>query len=489
MRILSKNQEKFIENQEFYKEEFKLAMPVFFPFYSTDISFCSPENKKVLGKKLSLAMSNYHEGNFTLFLPRKELDEFAQHLIKKFENKVFFNDIIKKIEKENQRFEKLILRYNKLKNVKLNNEQIIKYYGEYINELSYFRIFAAILNILSMGEYTLMGIYKNMLSKNLSNEEFPSLTTSKNLTCSTMAEKELLELILKKQTDDKSLKKWIEKWSYIYYYYTGPIPELSTIKNMAKELDKGKESTIKRLKEIKNHSKDVASKKKRLIKKLGLNKRDIHLLDVLSYLNYYKAERKELMQKSYVACDNIFYHLNKLTGISINDLKFLTVGETKELLKSKDKSKFLNLINSRKKEFLYVTDSSGLNIFNDHKIIEKILKNLKTFTPSKKLLVAYSGNLVKGKIIIINTKKDMEKIKSLNEPFILASNSTYPDLLPAMAKAAGIITKVGGMTSHAAIVSRELKKPCIVGYSDLFEKFKEGDLIELDTKEGKATKV
>lgn len=101
---------------------------------------------------------------------------------------------------------------------------------------------------------------------------------------------------------------------------------------------------------------------------------------------------------------------------------------------------------------------------------------------SQKMLVAFNSKKpVKGRLIIINSKEDMKKVENLKEQFILASGSTYPELLPAMAKSAGIITKIGGMTSHAAIVAREMKKPCIVGYAELFKDFKEGDMIEMNT--------
>jgi pyruvate,water dikinase len=54
---------------------------------------------------------------------------------------------------------------------------------------------------------------------------------------------------------------------------------------------------------------------------------------------------------------------------------------------------------------------------------------------------------------------------------ILVSSATNPDLIIAMKKAAGFVTDTGGITSHAAIVSRELKKPCISACAQ--ERYKE----------------
>ena len=56
--------------------------------------------------------------------------------------------------------------------------------------------------------------------------------------------------------------------------------------------------------------------------------------------------------------------------------------------------------------------------------------------------------------------------------------------LPIMKKASAILTEFGGLTSHAAIVSRELKKPAVVGISGLISTIKTGDMLEIDAGRG-----
>ncbi len=67
---------------------------------------------------------------------------------------------------------------------------------------------------------------------------------------------------------------------------------------------------------------------------------------------------------------------------------------------------------------------------------------------------------------------------------ILVAETTSPELMPACQKAGGIITDQGGMLSHAAIVSRELNIPCIVGTSNATEAIKDGDTVEVDGDKG-----
>ena len=61
---------------------------------------------------------------------------------------------------------------------------------------------------------------------------------------------------------------------------------------------------------------------------------------------------------------------------------------------------------------------------------------------------------------------------------------TTPDLLPAMERATAFITDEGGITCHAAIVAREMKKPCIIGTKTATKILKNGDLIEVDAVNG-----
>ncbi|KKS41640.1 MAG: PEP-utilizing enzyme, mobile domain protein [Candidatus Kuenenbacteria bacterium GW2011_GWA2_42_15] len=56
--------------------------------------------------------------------------------------------------------------------------------------------------------------------------------------------------------------------------------------------------------------------------------------------------------------------------------------------------------------------------------------------------------------------------------------------VPVPAQVGSILTETGGLTSHAAIVARELKKPCVVGIKNLIATLKDGDLVEVDADKG-----
>lgn len=91
------------------------------------------------------------------------------------------------------------------------------------------------------------------------------------------------------------------------------------------------------------------------------------------------------------------------------------------------------------------------------------------------------GGYAKGLARVVN---GLEEIKKFKKNEILISRMTDPNYLPIIKKARAIITDEGGLLCHAAIVSRELKKPCIIGTKIATKVLKDGDLVEVDADKG-----
>ncbi len=95
-------------------------------------------------------------------------------------------------------------------------------------------------------------------------------------------------------------------------------------------------------------------------------------------------------------------------------------------------------------------------------------------------LAASPGTAV-GKVIVI---EDINEIARVKDGDILVTGMTNPDMVPAMRKAAAVVTDEGGRTCHAAIVSRELGIPCIVGSKNGTAVLAEGVLVTVDATRG-----
>ena len=92
-----------------------------------------------------------------------------------------------------------------------------------------------------------------------------------------------------------------------------------------------------------------------------------------------------------------------------------------------------------------------------------------------------SPGIGQGRAVLVSNKDDLSKVKSGD---VLVTKMTSPDYVPAMKRASAIVTDEGGMTSHAAIVSRELGIPCVVGTENGTKLIKDGEIITVDGTHG-----
>ncbi|OGY50365.1 MAG: hypothetical protein A3J59_01195 [Candidatus Buchananbacteria bacterium RIFCSPHIGHO2_02_FULL_56_16] len=101
-------------------------------------------------------------------------------------------------------------------------------------------------------------------------------------------------------------------------------------------------------------------------------------------------------------------------------------------------------------------------------------------------VVASAGKTISGSVVVLISSKDFVKFK---RGAILVAPETTPDFVPYMKLASAIVTDRGGITSHAAIVSRELGIPCVVGTKIATQVFKDCDRVEVDATNGVVRKI
>jgi phosphohistidine swiveling domain-containing protein len=182
---------------------------------------------------------------------------------------------------------------------------------------------------------------------------------------------------------------------------------------------------------------------------------------------------------------------NHLKNYSPDELKYLLSAELTDYIQKNKTLPSPQELRNRKKVFYIRFHPSDNNIFfvgdkAHHEIITKELdeivnKNIKEF----KGVSGYGGYVV-GKVRIIRNLSDMSKFQ---DGEILVASMTEPAYLPIMKKAAAFITDEGGLLCHAAIVSREIKKPCVIGTKIATSILKDGDIVEVDAKNGIIKKI
>jgi phosphohistidine swiveling domain-containing protein len=154
-------------------------------------------------------------------------------------------------------------------------------------------------------------------------------------------------------------------------------------------------------------------------------------------------------------------------------LAYAKSGKLPPLKILKERHDYAVLLSDRKENKLVLGEEA-------RSIIEKISAIDAGGTMDIKGSIANKGKVV-GRVRKIFMEKDMKNFISGE---ILVTTMTRPEWLPIMKIAAGFVTDAGGVLSHAAIVSRELDKPCIIGTKIATQVLHDGDLVEVDADKG-----
>ncbi len=147
----------------------------------------------------------------------------------------------------------------------------------------------------------------------------------------------------------------------------------------------------------------------------------------------------------------------------------------------------LDIIEERKKgyELVCLKDKKTLLTGERFKILYKDIVSTKSRTDHLEGRVAMTGK-ARGRVrVILHNKRNISKeVANFKKGEILVTEMTRPDTIMACKKASAVITDEGGITSHAAIISRELKIPCVIATKIATQLLKTGDLVEVDADRG-----
>lgn len=177
--------------------------------------------------------------------------------------------------------------------------------------------------------------------------------------------------------------------------------------------------------------------------------------------------------------------LGKRGGLTSTESKYILPSDFRNNLK--DLTKLKKLAQDRMACSLSVSEKNGKVTIYSGEDAKKIYAGLSVAKDEFEFqgkeikgTPALAGK-AKGIVRIINFVRHIDKME---EGDILVSAATNPNLITAMRKASAFITDEGGITCHAAIVARELQKPCITGTKIATKVLHDGDLVEVDANNG-----
>ncbi|TSC87853.1 MAG: Phosphoenolpyruvate synthase [Microgenomates group bacterium Gr01-1014_7] len=258
--------------------------------------------------------------------------------------------------------------------------------------------------------------------------------------------------------------QFLRSWTLIWYK---PIT-VSWIRNLA----------------VGNQVKQEVYTKQQLKEMLKPNKQEWEMIELTPYLTFFKDWRDDLRRAYVYNWSFLFDKIAKKFNISREDLGYLTFDEIKKALYNEKIP--LHLIKERKINGCFIAfdlKTKKIQAIKLSKVYSHAMSLAKKLSNNNVVLgtVAQTG-VVQGHVKIITGFHDIKKVQKGE---ILVANTTHPNYLPAMQKAAAFITNEGGVISHAAIVAREMKKPCIVGTKNATLILHDGDLVKVDANAGK----
>ncbi len=207
-----------------------------------------------------------------------------------------------------------------------------------------------------------------------------------------------------------------------------------------------------------------------------------HMIDVMQFFIYYRTQRTDVINMTIYQFAPRLTEIAKEKGLEYEEILFCSKTEIDEnKIPSKEE------IKERRKACAMINDENGFRVIIGSEN-EKLIEQYFSLNKQKDLLegrAAYKGK-VSGRAKIIIHLEDMINVK---EGDILVTNMTTSNMTPAMHKAAAFVTDEGGITCHACIVAREMRKPCIIGTKNATKTFRDGELIEVDADKGIVRKI
>ncbi len=201
---------------------------------------------------------------------------------------------------------------------------------------------------------------------------------------------------------------------------------------------------------------------------------------------YWRTQMGEQFSRMMYAARPLLANFASQFGMNYDEVMHATFEEIVSAIDRStpfDKNKVLSRVG---KKVAMAVSNEGRVVIASGPFIESLEKRFGIQVRSKTTITQVIGKAafkgkIRGKVAVVMKSTEGDKVK---EGMILVAPETTPDFIFAMNKAAAFVTDRGGITSHAAIIAREMHKPCLVGTKNGTKTLKDGDLVEVDANKG-----
>jgi phosphohistidine swiveling domain-containing protein len=354
-----------------------------------------------------------------------------------------------------------------------NLKEVVNFLNEL--EIKYSEIMKHNMHYWVMGAPIIQEMVKTELSylkQNEAEEVLHTMLVPKEISYSQKIDIELSNL-KREQVPD-----FCKKYFWFPYEYVGP--EIWDEKKVIQMIENKVEAKTYDLESIKSSQEEC-------IKKYNLSESTVNLFEILQTLALMQDDRKRYNSEiCYYLNGVVFANVAKMLDIPREEALYLN----QELLESyeTDPELFKKRLKERAEMLVEITEDGKSRWYEGEEKAKKILSDLGIqleADASAKEIKGQIGNKGKatGRVRVLRTSQ----VSDFNDGDVIVTGMTTPDFAPLMKKASAIVTDEGGITCHAAIVSRELNIPCVIGTKHATEILKDGDMVEVDAEKGIVT--
>jgi len=263
-------------------------------------------------------------------------------------------------------------------------------------------------------------------------------------------------------------------WMDMEFYTGRPVPAVELFARIAEVI----EDARNRLARIEQDIKQAEQEFERASDKLRLTPELRAFIDLTQALHYQRQYRADALFKAGRDVFELMTTIAERLGVDYDALISLTWPEITDSLVKGELTVDRKTLTARQTDYgMVIVD--GVHTFVTGDVLAKELASLPRVEEEVKELqgsIAFRGTY-RGRVAIVTQPDEIDKVRPGD---VLVSPMTSPYYVPAMVRAGAIVTDEGGILSHAAIVSRELGIPCVIGTGNATHVLTDGQLVEID---------
>lgn len=456
--------------QDMHKKHHRLAWPLLRGFF---------ENGKIF--------FTWHEGEFL---------EIGKQIIQDFLDPEKYKQKIATWEALTSQLREKLDELLQLELDELDNKELVEKYEQFNEVYQDWWGFAQVSEAVALASEAMLSEKYEM-----PDEDFEQVVALTSETPHGVEQKELMQAIaqipeeLSQQTrdeflntiqQDKKLLALFENHAKKYWWLRNSFAQAQVLTseyfvNEAYEFLQTKKDARQELEKEEQRRQQRVEQKQEAISSYAIREEDQRITELLDEMIVFQDFRKAVTQEADWVIEKFCQELSRRTGIDTELLRWLRALEYEDCLNGKVSVEQLK----QRQQLCFMVYALGkTELFTGAEAEQRKQKLLAEVYPHEKEEIsgrtAYPGK-VKGMARVILHQKDFSRMQQGD---ILVTTMTSPEFVPLMKKAAAIVTDEGGVTCHAAVVSRELGIPCIIGTKIATRTIPDGASITVDAEKG-----